>query len=286
MMPMDAGAIFLDGKMVRASTALADSLAPGVVEGKGAFETMRVCDGGIGDLHKHLGRLSRGLNTLHIRAPYSQKQLKQYLSRTLKAGGLQQARIRLAVWKERRVLRIALVCQPFAGYSDAKYKKGFKAAISDIKRKKTKISHIKSMDYACFRRAFMEARAKGCDEAILLNSRMEIVEGSRTNIFFVKKNVLYTPAVKCGALNGITRQQVIRCARKEKDPCRAVAVNVRALFQADEAFVTSSLIGVMPLTVVAGRPVGSGRVGPVTRKLLRAYHTNTHSSCPAEGKSV
>ena len=237
-------------------------------------------------LEKHLSRLLKGLKLLNIHAPYSQKRLKQYLHRTIKANGLRQARIRLAIWKERQVLRIAIVCRPFKGYPDEKYKKGFKAVISKIKRKKTRFSHIKSMDYACFRAAFMDAEIKGCDEAILLNNRKEIVEGSRTNIFFARKGVLYTPAIKCGALNGITRQQVIRCARKEKVPCRTVAADVRTLFQADEAFVTNSLMGIMPLTVIAGRPVGSGKVGPVTQKLLYAYGEDVHSSCPARSKSV
>ena len=278
--------LFLDGKMIKADTLLMDSLTPGVLWGEGVFETMRARDGEIGDLKKHLSRLLKGLNAFDIRVPYSQKRLKQYLYRTIKANGLRQARIRLAIWKERRVLRIAIVCQPFAGYSDEKYKKGFKAVLSDIKRKKTKVTHIKSLDYRVFRNAFLEAENAGCDEAVLLNDRGEIVEGSRTNIFFVKGGVLYTPAIKCGALNGITRQQVIRRAREEKVPCRIVAVDVRALFQADEAFVTNSLMGVMPLTGVAGRPVGSGRVGPVTQKLLYAYCEDVHSSCPARGKSV
>lgn len=283
---MKGRVLFLDGKIVKATAALLHATTPGVVKGQGVFETMRVARGKVADLDEHLARLSRGLRLLKMRAPYSKDKLARCLGRTLAANGLRRARIRLAVWKEGRRVRIAIACRPLIGYTDRQYKKGFKAVVSEIKRRKTRFAHIKSLDYGIFRRAFLEAKRVGCDEAVLLNSRREIVEGSRTNIFFVKRGILYTPAVKCGALNGITRRQVIRCARKEKIPCRAVAADVRKLLGADEAFVTNSLIGVMPLTVVAGRPVASGRAGPVTRKLLRAYRTNAHSSCPAPRKSV
>lgn len=254
--------------MVKADSRLLDSLAPGAVKRQGAFETMRVRDGEIADLKKHLGRLAKGLKLLGIRAPYSQKQWEQYLYRTLKANALRQARVRLAIWRERRHLRTAIVCELFKGYPGEKYKKGFKAVIASARRKKTRFSHIKSLDYYLFRKAFLEAKNLNCDEAVLLNSRKEVVEGSRTNIFFAKKGVLYTPAVKCGALNGITRQQVICRARKEKITCRAVASGLRRLFDADEAFVTNSLMGVMPLTVINGRRIGSGRVGLITQRLL------------------
>jgi branched-chain amino acid aminotransferase len=271
--------IFLDGKMVKEGAALVDSLAPGVVAGRGVFETMRVDEGVIDDLSEHLGRLSRGLKAFKIRAPYSQKRLSQHLHQTIKDNGLSSARIRLAIWKEKRLLRIAIVCQPFKGYSDQQYKRGFKALVSDVKRKKTRFSHIKSMDYGCFRRAFLDAKKKGYDEAILVNDRAEIVEGSRANIFFVRKDILYTPSVKSGCLNGITRQKVIQCARKEKVLCRIIDANICELLKADEVFFTNSLMKIMPLTSVDNRPIGSGVPGAITRKLLSSY-------CPAKVKSV
>lgn len=271
--------------MVRAQAALIESFAPGVVRGKGAFETMRAYGGKIFALEGHLNRLSRGLKFLGIPPPYPRKRLEQYLYRTIKANRLRNTGIRLAVWKEGRHLRTAIVCRE-AGFSDRKYRKGFKAVLSAIKRKKTRSSHIKSMDYSLLRAAFKEAQRRRCDEAILLNHRNELAEGSRTNIFFIKKGVLYTPAVRCGCLNGITRQIVIRCARRMGLPCEIAAADARELFRADEAFVTNALMGVMPLTVVEGRPVGRGRPGRLTRKLSRAYRESVHSACPSGGKSV
>ena len=183
-------------------------------------------------------------------------------------------------------MRIAIVGEESKGYSPGRYSKGFKVIVSKTRRPKTRFSHIKSMDYGCFRKAFIEAKEKGCDEAILLNNRNELVEGSRTNIFFVKKGILYTPATHCGCLNGITRRIVLRLARQMDIPCKSVIADVSVLRQADEAFVTNAVMGVMPLTVVEGQAIGRKGAGPVTKKLLNAYYTNVHSSCPAQGKSV
>jgi len=283
---MKTRSIFLDGRMVKASLVLIDALAPGVVDGKGVFETMRVYNGRIFGLEHHLDRLVRGLKSLKIRSSYSKKQYIRHLYRTIRANRLRQARIRLAVWRERRRLRISIVCQSFGGYSERQYQRGLKAVISDVRRAKTWFSHIKSMDYTCFHRAFKEAETHGYDEAILLNSRKELVEGSRTNVFFIKKNTLYTPAVKCGCLNGITRQIVMKHARQMNIPCRTVHAGIRKLLRADEAFVTNSLMGVMPLTAVGTHPIGRGKTGALTRRLLRAYHTNVHSSCSLKSESV
>ena len=283
---MKTRSLFLDGRMVRADAGLRNSLAPGIVVGKGVFETIRLYRGKILFWEDHRARLFNGLKTLKIKTPYSGKQLKRYLGRVIRANHFKGARLRLAVWKEGRRLRIAIVGQAFKGYPSDKYDKGFKAIVSGVPRKKTRFSHVKSMDYGCFHRAFMEAGQRQCDEAVLLNNRKELVEGSRTNLFFVKRNILYTPATRCGCLNGITRQRVIRSARQMGISCRTVAAGIRKLTQADEAFMTNSLMGIMPLTVINNKRIGRGTAGPLTRKLLSAYRTNAHSSCPAKGKSV
>jgi len=272
---MTIQSIFLDGEMVKARPRLIESLVPGIVQGKGVFETMRLFNGTIFMLEEHLGRLFRGLKTFKIQPPYSKGKLKQYLYQTIKMNTLKEARIRLAVWKTDQRLHIAIVCQNIGKRSDAKYKEGFKAILTDVQRNKTRYSNIKSMDYSCFRTAFQKAQEEGCDEAILLNNRRELVEGSRTNIFYIKDQMLFTPAVKCGCLSGITRKIVIQCARRLKITCRAVAADIGDLLKSDEAFVTNSLIGVMPLTVIDGKMIGRGKMGPLTQKILQTYQTLT-----------
>ena len=258
-----------------------DSLLPGVLQGQGVFETMRVYNGTIFSLAKHFDRLFRGLKLLKIPSPYSKKQWQKYLYQTIKVNSLKEARIRLAVWREKGKLRIAIVCQDFKDSLIRKDQMSLRAIISSVRRKKTQYSNIKSMDYLCFRQAFKEAKEQGFDEAILLNNRKEIVEGSRTNIFYIKKGILYTPAVKCGCLNGITRQIVLQCAHRLEIPNKVVTAHTQKLIRCDEAFVTNALIGVVPLTAVGDRLIGHGKAGLLTKKIMNAYNANVHSACPA-----
>ncbi|OGX37184.1 MAG: hypothetical protein A3C36_00960 [Omnitrophica WOR_2 bacterium RIFCSPHIGHO2_02_FULL_52_10] len=315
---MNAKKIFLDGKLIDARKELLESLAPGIVKGKGVFETMRVKAWRIFVLENHMERLFRGLRTLNIKAPYSSKQLEQRLYGIIKVNGYKDARLRLAVWKNETRVHAAIVCQKYGNVrgrcrhprrshgGNARLRhpavcrsrspdpqhfsgvsgRGISAVISGVRRPGTRYSHIKSLDYLCFRHAYAEALKNGFDEAILLNSRGKIVEGSRTNIFFVKDGILYTPAVSCGCLNGITRRMVMRLARRLGIPCKAVAADARGLLEADEAFVTNALLGVMPLTRVNGRAIGRGAAGPITEKLRKAYLTKLQLSCPANAKSV
>jgi branched-subunit amino acid aminotransferase/4-amino-4-deoxychorismate lyase len=271
---MDSSVIFLDGQTVQAGADIAGSLAPGVIQGKGVFETIRVEGGGVFAWDEHMLRLARGLKALGIRPPLSRGGWEHYLGLVLRAGRFKDARARLSVWKDRGKVRTAIVCQRLTQYSDADYQKGFKAVVSSIRRNKTRFSHIKSLDYGCFRLAFQEARAEGYDEAILLNNRRQIVEGSRSNIFLIRQGVVRTPAARCGCLKGITRQTVLRCARRMGIPCGAVEIDVRQLGQADEAFLTNSLVGVMPLTRVGNRHINRGIPGPLTRKLKTAYQSD------------
>jgi len=278
---MKTKSIFLDGQMIKARMEFIDSLAPGIVQGKGVFETMRVYSGKIYALQKHFDRLFRGLRLLGIRSPYTKKQWEQHLYQTINVNSLKEARIRLAVWREGGKLRIAIVCQDVKRDHPRKKQSGLKAMISGVRRNKTRYSNIKSMDYLCFRKAFKQAEEQGFDEAILMNNRGEIVEGSRTNVFFVKKGILYTPAVTCGCLNGITRQIVLQCARHLKITSKVTIVSPQKLIRSDEAFVTNSLIGVVPLIVVGVRVIGQGKPGQVTKKIMDVYSANVHSSCLA-----
>ncbi len=265
--------IFLDGKMVEADAVLMESLAPGVVEGKGVFETMKVYQGRILFLQEHLVRMQRGLKLYGLRQPYSLEKIKKYFYIVIQRNGLKNARIRISVWRKegRDQKHMAIVAQATPIILGARYRKGITAMITLLPRPKTHFSHIKSLDYRIFREAFIEAKAKGYDEAILLNNREELVEGATSNIFFIKKGTLHTPATRCGCLNGITRNRVLQCAKKLGISSRIVFAHKSELFNAEEAFITNSLLGVMPLTRVDSKKIGTQRAGKITMRVLNAY---------------
>ena len=285
-MPRRATTIYLDGQLVKADRDLMDALTPGCVARRGVFETMRTYQRAVFAWSEHLARMERGMRRLNIRPPCTRRQWHSHLQGLLRINQLTQARVRLAVWDDDKRSRAAIVVQPLKAYPGSQYRRGFHAIVSGIRRNRTRHSHIKSLDYGPFRRAFLEAKKQKRDEAILLNNRNELTEASRSNLFYVKRGDLHTPAVSCGCLNGITRQVVICLARQAGIPCKTVRAGLRRLTGADEAFLTNSLIGIMPLTAVGSGRIANGRPGTVTQKLRRSYQTFVHSSCPATGKSV
>ena len=263
--------IYLDGNFQRFLKEDLDQLAPGVLKGRGIFETMRSCDGRVVDFFDHLQRMQRGLRSYKFSIPWVESDLLRLIGELLSVNGLKNARIRLSVWEEKKTLRKSIICQPQGGPSKEKYQTGFHVMIAKRIRNRTRFSHIKSMDYRIFRESYLEAKRLGFDEALLLNKDKHLVEGTRTNIFFIKENILCTPSVHCGCLNGITRQKIIRCAKAIGLRCQWGKFSFRKLKRAQEAFLTNSLWGVMPLTEIEGKRIGDRGVGKITMKLSLEY---------------
>jgi branched-chain amino acid aminotransferase len=119
--------------------------------------------------------------------------------------------------------------------------------------------------------ALMAARAAGCDEAILLNEQGYLAEGSTTNIFLASNGELITPSLESGVLPGITREAVLEIAQSSNIKTMERQVKLKELIEAEEAFVTNSILELMPLTWFDGKPIGTGKPGQLTKDLLAAY---------------
>lgn len=274
---MNKKVLFLDGKIISSSDIDIESLTPGVLTGRGVFETMRACEGRILCLEQHLTRLTRGLKKLSIQAPYSKKEIKQNMIFLLQLNKTRNARIRLMVWRKNRKEHMAVIVLPYNPFPTLRYTRGFKALVSHIKRdESSEYAYVKSLDYRIFLQAYCKAKKKKYDEGIFLNRNEHLVEGSRSNIFFFRKDKLCTPALICGCLCGITRQIVIKMARAMGIKVAFVKATLRELLEADEAFLTNSLMGIMPLTCVENQVIGEGRGGPKTNLLSQKYHRLIH----------
>jgi len=119
--------------------------------------------------------------------------------------------------------------------------------------------------------ARQEARAAGVDEALCLNEKGILAEASMSNVFVVTDDIIITPACGSGILLGITREAILELAPQLGINTQEHDIKLDELFQAQEAFLTNSLIEVMPLAEVDGKSIGSGRPGPLTRKLMAGY---------------
>ncbi len=292
--------IYLNGRVLSRSEARLSPFDHGFLYGCGLFETMRSYDGHIFRLDRHLARLQDSLRALslpaHILAALApvttERSLEDACNSTLEANKLKNARLRITVTvgegdmtpdpttcREPTVLVTAgeLVPQPAA-----RYESGHKAVLSSLRRNShSPLSRIKSTCYVESILARMEAEEAECDEAILLNEGGAISEGSMSNIFLVKEflspersgpvKLLLTPSIDSGVLPGITREAVIEIARALHIEIQERRVELVELVRADEAFLTNSILELMPLTSFEDQPIGTGRPGPITKSLIASY---------------
>ncbi|TET42290.1 MAG: hypothetical protein E3J66_03830 [Dehalococcoidia bacterium] len=201
---------------------------------------------------------------------------------TLKANKLKDARLRLTVTAGEgdmtpdpgtcSGLTVLVTAKNLIPLPTEKYELGFKAVLSSARRNsQSPLSRLKSTCYLDNVLARMEAKAAGADEAILLNERGYLAEGSTSNIFLVSERILITPSLESGVLPGITREAVLEIAQALDIRTEEREVELRELTEADEALITNSILEIMPLTWFAGKPIGSGKPGQLTRRLMAGY---------------
>jgi len=279
--------IYLNGQLISRFEAKLSPFDHGFLYGYGLFETMRAYDGHIFRLDSHLTRLrcsaeSIGLTHSILTTEKGKQSLKAACMATLEANELKDARIRLTVSAGEGDMTpdpgtcssptTLITVQNLVPLPPEKYETGFKAAVSFLRRNsQSPLSRLKSTCYMENVLARMAARAAGCDEAILLNEQGYLAEGSSTNIFLVSNGELITPCFESGVLPGITRDAVQEIARTSNIKATERWVELNELIEAQEAFVTNSILELMPLVSVEGKPIGSGKAGQLTRKLIAAY---------------
>jgi branched-chain amino acid aminotransferase len=137
---------------------------------------------------------------------------------------------------------------------------------------------IKSLNYLNNILAKIEANNAGVEEAIMLNAEGYVSECTGDNLFLVKGNDLLTPPLSAGALYGITRGTVMDLARDLGLKVSEPNLTRYDVFNADECFLTGTGAEVIPVTKVDGRVIGTGKPGPVTRKLVLKYRELTNST--------
>lgn len=263
--------ICLNGNCVVVDKKYLEGLTPGVLKDRGGFETFLVKDQKIVDYERHLLRLKRTLKLLKIKSPRSISGFKKNIFKLCQKNKLSQTAVRLMVWQDKKKVQSVIVCLGFSEALSRKFDKGIKLAISNIVRKQTKFSHVKTLDYYCFAQAFKEAQKKKMDDALLLNTKGFIVESARANIFFVKNKRLFTPSVQSGCLNGITRQRVLRCSKKMGVVFKVGFFRLNDLRSADEIFLTNSVRGVIPVCVFEKKSFGNSQEQKITTQLKNAY---------------
>ena len=176
------------------------------------------------------------------------------------------------VFQKTKSVEIAVMVMPRTVFSEQDYFNGYHVTVSRCAGpSSSRFALVKSLDYGKYYNAYQEARAKGFNETLLVNPKGFIFEASRSNVFFLKDETVYTPSLTLGCLDGITRRLVMECARELKLPAKAIDPKLPDFLRCDEAFLTNTLIGVMPITQVDGKIIQSGRIGDWTYKIRSQY---------------
>lgn len=266
--------VFLNGKFLPQSEAKLSLMTPGFLYGWGLFESMRSYNNRIVYLKQHLERIKNSCKPLEMLFPYSLIRLKQYIEQTVKINGFKDAYLRLTLWKKSETqVDTLIVVRKYHPFAAKKYRQGFRCLISAFRQNESSFfARLKTTNYLLYQISYLKAKHQGFDEALILNNRGYIAEGSRSNIFFVKHNEVFTPSLGCGCLDGITRRVMFDLAKKYNIKVAEGNFTLSDLHEADETFFTNSLMGVMPLTYLEKHPVAKGLIGKVTKFFMKKYN--------------
>jgi branched-chain amino acid aminotransferase len=281
--------IYLDGRLIPRSKAKLSPFDHGFLYGYGLFETMRAYQGHIFRLNRHLARLRHSVESIDLAKRLTSFDLEAACTKILDANKLKDARLRLTVSAGEGDMMpdpstcpsptVLVTARDLVPLPPEKYESGFKAALSSLHRNsQSPLSRLKSTCYMENILARMAARAAGCDEAILLNEQGYLAEGSTTNIFLASNGELITPSLENGVLPGITREVVLEIARAANIKTIERQVELKELIEAEEAFITNSILELMPLTWLEGKPIGAGKPGKLSKDLLADYRELVHEA--------
>jgi branched-chain amino acid aminotransferase len=287
----------VNGVLTTAAEARVAVLDRGFLYGDSVYETVRTYSGRPFRLEAHLERLQRSAEALGIDARRLTVDPARAVHAALLRGAFPESAIRIVL--TRGVGGI--------GYDDADCSpptlvvhvracpdippsfrsEGVDVAVVEVQRNAVAAVDpaIKSSNLLNNLLAWRAGQKLRVFEPILLNALGRLAEGASSNLFLVAGGTLRTPAPAEGLLRGITREAVTDLARAASIPLEEAALPAEALRQADEAFLTSTLKGVLPIRRVDGWPLGDGRPGPVTRRLMQAYDALTEAETKAESPS-
>lgn len=265
--------IFLNGLFLSQKEAKISLFEPAFLYGWSVFETMRLYEGKIVHFAQHIQRIRKSCRKLGFSFSYPTKSINKIILKLAKKNSLSDTYVRLTAWKNNDGAGIFIFLKEHKPYPKIKIEKGFKARIASITANQAHfLSGVKSANRLAYEISYQESLRKGFDEALILNDYGYIVEGSRSNLFFVKDKQIFTPSLNCGGLNGITRKLIFSFAQKEKIPLFEGNFTPRDLLGASEVFLTNSLNAIMPLTQVNNRIIGNGACGKITKKFIEKYN--------------
>jgi branched-chain amino acid aminotransferase len=261
--------IWFNGKLVGEAQAKISVFDHGLLYGDGVFEGIRVYSGKVFEFQAHIDRLYDSARGIRLKIALSKKKMIDAVERTVKANNLKNGYVRLVVTRGVGTLQL---------YPEELCEKGLKIiSATTVRNHPLAIPpQIKSLNYLNNILAKIEALDNDVAEAVMYNHMGYVAEATGDNVFVVRDNVVCTPPVQAGSLEGVTRGVVISLAQKEK--IKVVEKNLTRLdlYISDELFLTGTAAEVIGVVEIDGRKIGSGKPGPVTKLLRKKFFEYAH----------
>jgi branched-chain amino acid aminotransferase len=282
--------IFIDGKYFSERDAKVSVFDHGLLYGDGVFEGIRAYNGRVFKLKEHIDRLYYSAKAILLDIPMTHDRMMQATVDTIRANKLRDCYVRLIVTRGIGTLglnprscknpSVIIIAGKIQVYPQELYDRGMDiVTVPTVRNLHSAVNPaIKSLNYLNNILAKIEANNAGVEEAVMLNAEGFVAEGTADNIFIIKNGALFTPPLYAGALYGITRGTVMEIA--ELSGMKVIEKNLTRydLFCADECFLTGTGAEIMPVIKIDGRSIGTGKPGPLTRKLVQEYHALTKVS--------
>jgi branched-chain amino acid aminotransferase len=278
------GAVYVNGKIAPADQAVVPVYDHGFVYGEGVYETLRTYNRVPFLYDRHSRRLRQSAERLMLDVPFDDQALLGWIHDTVAAAGeLNEAYIRILLTRGVGDLNydpkstpkptLVIIVKPFEPPAARVFDDGIRISLVDMLRNHPKSVNpiIKSNNLLNNALAMQAAYRAGAEEALMCNYRGELTECSQANFFMVRGGVALTPTSAAGLLEGVTRAFIFELGRELGIDVREEVLVPKDLESADEMFITSTTRELSPVVKLDDHVVGSGKPGPVTKKLLDRY---------------
>ena len=284
----EVGKIWMNGKLVPFKNARVHVLTHALHYSTSIFEGIRCYDTPNGSaifrLPEHIDRFFNSAKLYGMKIPYSKKQISDAIIKTVKASNLKQCYIRplayygygtMGLTPLKNKVDVSISCWEWKmGESKAGKFSGARCKISKWIRIDSRSQPMQAKSAANYSNAALarvEALKAGYDEAIMLNNKGHVAEGSAENIFVIKNGRITTPPLSADILNGITRNSAIQMIKASGKKISEKNITVKNLLLADEIFMTGTEAEVKSVTRVNRTRIGSGKIGPITKELQSSF---------------
>lgn len=286
---------FLNGVIIPEQEAKISVADRGFLYGDGIFETLRSYNEYLFNIDLHLSRLRNSSTALKMPFDYSEERIQSIIKELIIKNNCPNAYVRITLSRgvgnlglqiedsspENNISQslisvqrstLAIQVKSLTAYPEELYKNGMTLIVSQYKRSVScPISSHKTANFMTNILARDEAREKGAHEAIFLNTENYVAEASVSNLFIVIDNVIITPPLDANILPGITRKTVLDICKDNRITAKEALFGIEELMNADECFLTNSLMEIMAVSSIDGKRIGKSAPGRITKYLMNEY---------------